>query len=211
MGNAPFYRIRRTSRLLVVVLWFAAVDTASAQQIGREDAAEGEHVSQAIACLERSESQYDGFSNCIGSITDACLTAASGRISGLECYDLEAAVWANIYNSSSNELFRVLEDAGRSDGVSGLREALNEWERSLGRQCAYLSGRWGDEGTERQDNGYQCVRDASAERAITLFFWLDHARHFFLGEAGTSPQSETTPSVSELPDLLSFTPRKPRP
>lgn len=117
------------------------------------------------------ENRYQAYS-CIGSVTDLCLeTVGRSTNSNLECLDREATVWNQVYNTSASSLSSKVTRRAVPGSTQAFEEATIAYNDSFLRDCIFEVGRWPQNAGLRNIDSFECVRNGSAERALSFFFW----------------------------------------
>ena len=136
----------------------------------RGQASENADLDLVVGCMSMHESRHRAYS-CIGNVTDLCLEALGRSTNAnFECLDREATAWNQIYSTSVSSL-RTVTQRDIPGSIQALEEAIVEYEGSYLRDCIFEVGRWPENAVLRNIDSFQCVRNGSAERALSFFFW----------------------------------------
>ena len=126
----------------------------------------------AKECIESSKGKYQSYNDCIGLISKECTSHISKyKMTEIECLEKETEFWSSIYNKSLNGLGEILKANIFEFANSHLYQSIDQIQSSLFRLCDYETGRWPLHARLRTIDNFKCVRNALAERAITLHFW----------------------------------------
>lgn len=138
-------------------------------------------------CLASANDKYILYQTCIGKFTDACITDASAYEDVLadiavgshsrNCMERESIWWDDLYKEQA----KILTDrtAQRTEDKrihDALKTTLAALEKKGVQECAYVTTRWGYRSADLVqlqglEDQFRCVRDISAENAITVYLW----------------------------------------
>ncbi|PZP83933.1 MAG: hypothetical protein DI582_10040 [Azospirillum brasilense] len=134
-------------------------------------------------CLASSNDKYKLYETCIGKFTKACVVDSSAYAHVMKdisvgstsrnCMEREAMWWDELFKEYSQELTQRTDDQRIQDA---LKTTLASMGQRAVQECDYVTTRWGYREAERVqlqglEDQFRCMRDISAENAITVYLW----------------------------------------
>jgi hypothetical protein len=138
-------------------------------------------------CLASADDKYTLYQTCIGKFTKACISDVSAYDNALadiavgshsrNCMERESIWWDELYKEQAKKLTK--QTAQRTDDKrirDALQTTLGSLQKKGAQECAYVTTRWGYRSADLVqlqgiEDQFRCVRDISAENAITVYLW----------------------------------------
>lgn len=175
-------------RSIVIALLFSmlcglSVSASAADKINKQT---------LVDCLASSHNKYTLYHACIGKFVSACAANYDVYADELKdisvgppirnCMERESIWWNELFKHYSQELIQASRQRTTDAGIQEtLAATLSDMKKRTDRECGYVSVRWGyRQGGQLQiqglDDQFKCMRDISAENAITVYLWNEAAR-----------------------------------
>lgn len=144
-------------------------------------------------CLAKSRDKYTLYKDCIGKVTEACITNYDAHEQDLadisvgpprrNCVERESVWWNELFKEYASKLRNKTAQATQDKRIiDALNTNLSTLNKRPLNECGYETVRWGyREGELVQiaglDDEFRCIRDINAENAITIYLWSIQEMH----------------------------------
>ena len=151
-------------------------------------------VKEMKECLATSRDKYTLYKDCIGKVTEACITNYDAYEEALtdisvgpprrNCVERESIWWNELFKEYASKLQNRTTHATQDKRIiNALNSDLSTLDKKPLNECGYETVRWGyrDNGDLVQiaglDDEFRCIRDINAENAITVYLWSNQEMH----------------------------------
>lgn len=151
-------------------------------------------VKEMKECLATSRDKYTLYKDCIGKVTEACITNYNAYENALtdisvgpprrNCVERESIWWDELFTEYASKLQNKTAQATQDKRIiDALSFNLSTLDKRPLNECGYETVRWGyrDESDLVQiaglDDQFRCIRNINAENAITVYLWSKQEMH----------------------------------
>lgn len=157
-------------------------------------AADTFQVKEMKECLATSRDKYALYKDCIGKVTEACIADYDAYEQALthisvgpprrNCVERESIWWNDLFKEYSTKLIAKANQATQDKRIiDALNSDISKLDKRPLNECNYETVRYGyrDESDLVQiaglDDRFRCIRDITAENAITVYLWSNQAMY----------------------------------